>query len=158
VSTSAGALLVGMLPGDHVVVMDEDGYYWAAAVIETVAGQGKKVTVVTRFFEILRELPAVSRISALRALDEQGVAARPHTYVDRIEQGAVVLKDCYTGREETIPGAAAVIWVGPQEAQGSLAETLRASGIDDVRVVGDAFAPRRLANAIEDGHRAGRAI
>src|SRR5712664_1976129 len=105
----SGALLVGMLPGDHVVVMDEDGYYWAAAVIETVAGQGKKVTVVTRFFEILRELPAVSRISALRALDEQGVAARPHTYVDRIEQGAVVLKDCYTGREETIPGAAAVI-------------------------------------------------
>ena len=158
VSTSSGALLVGMLPGDHVVVMDEDGYYWAAAVIETVAGQGKKVTVVTRFFEILRELPAVSRISALRALDEQGVAARPHTYVDRIEQGAVVLKDCYTGREETIPGAAAVIWVGPQEAQGSLAETLRASGIDNVRVVGDAFAPRRLANAIEDGHRAGRAI
>jgi len=51
-----------------------------------------------------------------------------------------------------------VIWVGPQEAQGSLAETLRASGIDNVRVVGDAFAPRRLANAIEDGHRAGRAI
>jgi hypothetical protein len=24
--------------------------------------------------------------------------------------------------------------------------------------VGDAFAPRRLANAIEEGHRAGRAV
>ena len=158
VSTSAGALLVGMLAGDHVVIMDEDGYYWAAAVIETAAAQGKKVTVVTRFFEILRELPAVSRISALRALDEQGVAFRPHMYVDRIEKGAVVLKDFYTGRDERIPGACAVIWVGPQEAKDGLAEALRAAGIDDVQVVGDAFAPRRLANAIEDGHRAGRAV
>jgi len=34
---------------------------------------------------------------------------------------------------------------------------MRAAGIADVRVVGDAFAPRRLANAIEDGHRAARA-
>src|SRR3989441_3067680 len=152
------SLLVGMLAGDHVVIMDEDGYYWAAAVIETAAAQGKKVTVVTRFFEILRELPAVSRISALRALDEQGVAFRPHMYVDRIEKGAVVLKDFYTGRDERIPGACAVIWVGPQEAKDGLAEALRAAGIDDVQVVGDAFAPRRLANAIEDGHRAGRAV
>lgn len=158
VSTSAGALLVGMLPGEHVVVMDEDGYYWAAAVIETVAQQGKKVTVVTRFFEVLREVPAVSRIATLRALDERGVAFRPRMYVDRIEAGGVVLREYYTGREERIPGACAVIWVGPQQAQGALAEELRAAGIADVRVVGDAFAPRRLANAIEDGHRAGRAV
>jgi 2,4-dienoyl-CoA reductase-like NADH-dependent reductase (Old Yellow Enzyme family)/thioredoxin reductase len=158
VSTSAASLLVGTLPGEHVVVMDEDGYYWAAAVIETVAAQGKKVTVVTRFFEVLRELPAVSRISALRALDEQGVTFRPHIYVDRVEAGAVVLKDCYTGREEQIAKASAVIWVGPQEAKGALAEDLRAAGLGDIRVVGDAFAPRRLANAIEEGHRAGRAV
>jgi len=158
IATSAGALLVGMLPGDHVVIMDEDGYYWSAAVMETVAAQGKKVTVVTRFFEVLRELPAVSRISALRALDEQGVAFRPHMTVDRVDNGAVVLKDFYTAREETIPGACAVIWVGPQAATGGFAETLRHAGFHEVHVVGDAFAPRRLANAIEDGHRAGRAV
>ncbi len=158
VSTSAGAPLVGMLPGEHVVVVDEDGYYWAAAVMETVVGQGKKVTLVTRFFEPLRELPAVSRITALRGLDRHGVSLRPRTYVDRIETGAVVLKNCGTGREERIADASAVIWVGPQAAKSALAGELRAAGIADVHVIGDAFAPRRLADAIEEGHRAGRAV
>jgi hypothetical protein len=73
-------------------------------------------------------------------------------------KGTVVLRDYYSGREERIVDAAGVIWVGPPDAQGALAEALRAAGIADVRVVGDAFAPRRLANAIEDGHRGGRAV
>ncbi len=76
VSTSAAAVLVGMLPGEHVVVMDEDGYYWAAAVAETVALQDKKLVLVTRFFEVLRELPAVSRIAALRALPSLSIWVR----------------------------------------------------------------------------------
>jgi NADPH-dependent 2,4-dienoyl-CoA reductase/sulfur reductase-like enzyme len=158
VSSSAGAPVVGMLPGEHVVVMDEDGYYWAAAVLETVLPQKKKVTLATRFFEPLRELPAVSRITMLRTLAEHEVGIRPHTEVVRIEDGAVVLRDCLSGREDRLAGAAAVIWVGPQEAQDALAGALREAGVTDVHVVGDAFAPRRLANAIEEGHRAGRAV
>jgi hypothetical protein len=40
----------------------------------------------------------------------------------------------------------------------NLGEDRKAAGIADVRVVGDPLAPRRLANAIEDGHRAERAV
>jgi 2,4-dienoyl-CoA reductase-like NADH-dependent reductase (Old Yellow Enzyme family)/thioredoxin reductase len=158
VSSSAGAPLVGALSGEHVVVMDEDGYYWALAVMETVALQGKTVTLVTRFFEVLRELPAVSRITALRALGQRGVRFRPHAYVDRVEQGAVVLRDYYSGSEERIADACAVIWVGPQTVNAALPEALRSAGVQDVEVIGDAFAPRRLANAISDGHLAGRRV
>jgi 2,4-dienoyl-CoA reductase-like NADH-dependent reductase (Old Yellow Enzyme family)/thioredoxin reductase len=158
VSTSAAAPMVGMLPGDHVVVMDEDGYYWAAAVMETIVPQGKKVTMVTRFFEPLREVPAVSRITALRALGQHGVSFRPHAAVDRVERGEVVLRDVYSGLEERIPDVCAVIWIGPQQAQAGIAEELRAAGVGEVHVVGDAFAPRRLADAIAEGHRVGRRI
>ena len=158
VSSSAGAPMVGALPGEHVVVMDEDGYYWALAVMETVVLQGKTVTLVTRFFEVLRELPAVSRITALRALGQRGVRFRPHAFVDRVEQGAVVLRDYYAGSEERIADACAVIWVGPQTVNSGLPEALRSAGVGDVEVVGDAFAPRRLASAIADGHLAGRRI
>ena len=35
---------------------------------------------------------------------------------------------------------------------------VRAAGSPDVHLIGDAVAPRRLANAIEEGHRAGRAV
>ncbi|MBI4629761.1 MAG: FAD-dependent oxidoreductase [Candidatus Rokubacteria bacterium] len=158
VSTSAGVVLAGLMPGDNIVIMDEDAFSWAAAVIETAAQQGKKVTVVTRFFEALKELPAVSRIATLRALDQQGVALRPNTFVDRMDNGDVVLKHYYSGREERIPKVAALIWVGPQKANDELAAELRARGITDVHIVGDALAPRRLTNAIAEGHRAGRAV
>jgi 2,4-dienoyl-CoA reductase-like NADH-dependent reductase (Old Yellow Enzyme family)/thioredoxin reductase len=158
VTTTAGVVLVGMMPGDNIVIMDEDAFSWAAAVIETAAQQGKRVTVVTRFFEVLKELPAVSRIATLRALDQQGVVLRPNTVVDRMDSGDVVLKHYYSGREERIPKVAAIIWVGPQRANDALAVALRARGIPDVHVVGDAFAPRRLTNAISEGHRAGRAV
>ena len=158
VSTSAGVVLAGMLPGDTIVVMDEDAYHWAAAVIEAAAGQGKQVWVVTRFFEPLKELPIVSRIVALRMLDDQGVVMRPNAFVDRVEDGDVVIRHYYSGREERIPKVAAVLWVGPQTVNNALPAELRARGIGEVQVVGDAYAPRRLTDAIREGHRAGRAV
>jgi hypothetical protein len=111
-----------------------------------------------RFFEPLKELPIVSRIVALRALVRQGVVMRPNASVDRMEDGDVVIKHYLSGREERIPKAAAIIWVGPQKTNDALAAELTARGVADVRVVGDAYAPRRLSDAIREGHRAGREI
>jgi len=126
-------------------------------VVEALTAKGARVTLVTRFFEVLRELPATSRIVSLRILDERGVHLRTSTSVDRVERGAVVLKHFYSGREDRIPGTAAVVWVGPQRANDELVAALRGAGID-TRLVGDAFAPRRLTHAILEGYRAGRTV
>ena len=145
--------------GATVVVMDEDGYYWAACETEQLARRGCKVAYVTRFDEPLRELPGISRISTLRALDELGVALYPTACVDRTERGAVVLRHYYNPRHEVrLEGVGEIVWVGAQRANDSLAYELREAGLADVRLIGDAFAPRRLANAIGEGHRAGRAV
>lgn len=157
VSSSGGVVVAGMLPGDNLVVVDEDAYHWAAAVIDTAVQQGKTVWVVTRFFEVLRELPMVSRIVMLRGLDERGVILRPNSFVDRIEDGGVVIRHYLSGREERVPKVAAVIWVGPQKANDELREALEARGLP-VRVIGDAFMPRRLTEAIREGHLAGREV
>ena len=145
--------------GSTVVVVDEDGYYWPSCVTEELARRGCKVVYVTRFHEALRELPEISRNSTLRALDELGVVLRPTMFVDRIEKGAVILRHYYNShREERIGHAAEVVWIGPQRANDRLVQELRDAGIADVRLVGDAYTPRRLANAIAEGHRAGRAL
>ena len=70
----------------------------------------------------------------------------------------VVIRHYLSGREERIPKAAAIIWVGPQKTNDALAAELGARAIADVRVVGDAYAPRRLTDAIREGHRAGREV
>ncbi len=145
--------------GATAVVMDDDGYYWASCMTEQLARRGCRVVYVTRFHEPLRELTEVSRISTLRVLDELGVELRPHMYVDRIERGDVVLRHYYNSRrEERLKGVGEVVWTGAQRANDGLAYELREAGLTAVHLVGDAYAPRRLANAIAEGHRAARSV
>jgi 2,4-dienoyl-CoA reductase-like NADH-dependent reductase (Old Yellow Enzyme family) len=146
-------------PSSAIVLMDEDGYYWAASIAGMVARRGRKLIYVTRFFEALREVPEVSRIPALRDLDQLGVAIHATMFVDRIEKGGVVLKHYYNNAHEVrIDGVSAVLWAGLQRVNDDLVAELRQSGLANVRVVGDAVSPRRLANAIAEGHRAARAV
>ncbi len=145
--------------GARVVVMDEDGYYWASCMVESIARRGCHVIYVTRFLEALRELPEVSRISTLRVLDEFGVECHPNMYVDGTEGGTVILRHYYNAKhEERLKDIAEIVWLGAQRANDALAQELRDAGVPDVHVIGDAYAPRRLGHAIAEGHRAGRAV
>lgn len=145
--------------GARVVVMDEDGYFWGACLTESLARKGYKVTYVTRFLEPLRELPEVSRISTLRSLDRLGVELRPTMFVERIENGSVYLRHYYNhDREERVDEVQEVIWAGMQQVDTSVVEGLRVAGHPDVHVIGDAYAPRRMANAISEGYRIGRTL
>ena len=105
-------------------------------------------------------MPAVSRIAFLRELDRNGGTTKSSTYVARASNGSVVLRHYLTEREETIDDVAAVVWVGPSRPNTNLSEDLQAAGLERtrIRVIGDAFAPRRLANALVEAHTAARAI
>jgi len=148
--------------GTDLVLMDEDGYFWGAAIAEAAAAIGRerggRLTVATRFFEVFRELPMVSRIASLRALDEDGAQLRTSMFAARIEDGAVVLKHYLTGREETVRSCAALLWVGAQEARHTLYTELTAAGLDRTYLVGDAYAPRRLPVTLVEAHTVGRMV
>lgn len=155
--------LSGALPGGrHVVLVDEDGYFWgsilAEAALRTLCGDGRRLTVVTPFFEAFRELPMVSRIATLRALDRGGARLATTTTVDRRDGDGVVLRHALSGREERLPEVAAVLWVGRQAARSALFGALKTAGMDRARLIGDAFAPRRLPVALVEAHALARAI
>ena len=150
--------------GRSLVVMDEDGYFWgsaaAEAALQVARKRGQTLHVVTRFFEHFRELPMVSRIAALRALDEGGAVLHTSMLVAGARQGAAVLRHYLTGREVLVDQAAAIVWAGRQQAQGApLYERLRQLGFETTTwIAGDAFAPRRLPNALVEAHSAARQI
>ena len=146
----------GAEPGETVVVMDEDGYFWASCMTEQLARRGCNVIYVTRFNMPFRELPQVSQICTLRVLSEHGVVTKAAMYVDRAENGHVVLRHYYDRKHEERVSAREVLWIGAQRARDGLAAELRETGLEDVRIIGDAFAPRRLSYAIAEGQRAGR--
>jgi 2,4-dienoyl-CoA reductase-like NADH-dependent reductase (Old Yellow Enzyme family) len=154
--------IAGIPAGGHVVMMDEDGYFWASAIaeaaLERAAEGGGTLTIATRFFEVFRELPMVSRIASLRALDKGGTQIRTSMSPVRIEAGGVVLAHYLTGREERIDNVAALLWVGRQSARSMLFAELKAAGLDRTRLVGDAFAPRRVPVALVEAHATARTI
>jgi hypothetical protein len=73
----------------------------------------------------------------------------------------VVLANYLTGREEEISDVAAVVWVGFALPGGAhLAQEIEAAGIErrNIHVIGDAKQPRRLFNALFEGHGIARTI
>ena len=95
----------------------------------------------------------------LRAFDEPNIEIHDNLWVDRAEGGSLVLHHGYnTSREIRIADVGALIWVGVQRANDSLVHELNARGVKELKGVGDAYAPRRLLNAIHEGHRAARAV
>ena len=150
------------VPVKRLVLMDEDGYFWAAAVAEAAAALasagGGRMVFATRFFEPLRELPMVSRIASLRALEQSGVEHCTSMEAHRIEQGAVVLRHYLTGRELRIEDCAGLLWVGAQRVRNGLQAELREAGQERVHLIGDAFAPRRIHHALVEAQTAARSI
>jgi 2,4-dienoyl-CoA reductase-like NADH-dependent reductase (Old Yellow Enzyme family) len=148
--------------GRNLVLMDEDGYFWGSAIAEAAAalasGYGLSFTVATRFFENFRELPMVSRIATLRVLDKAGAELRTSMFVDRVENGAAILRHYLTGREIALPQTSAVIWAGYQRSRNALHAELKAAGFDRTFLVGDAYAPRRLPVALVEAHTIARQI
>jgi 2,4-dienoyl-CoA reductase-like NADH-dependent reductase (Old Yellow Enzyme family) len=145
-----------------IVLMDEDGYYWAAGVAEAVAAQlapaGGRLLVTTRFFEPFRELPVVSRIATLRELDRARTEYRASMAPVRIDRGAVVLRHYLTGREERVEAAGALLWIGAAQARNGLLAGLKAAGLERAHLIGDAFAPRRVAPALVEAQTVARSV
>jgi NADPH-dependent 2,4-dienoyl-CoA reductase/sulfur reductase-like enzyme len=142
----------------HIVLMDEDGDNWAAAETVLAFERAARVTLVTRYFEALRELPMVNRITMLKRLDERGVRLRPNCEVHEIRNRTVILRHHYSAREEILADATAIVWIGRQRVNAELAQALAGWGKDRVRVIGDAYAPRRVVNAITEGAQLARSI
>ena len=146
------------LSGKHVILLDEDGYWWGAQAAEEIVSRGGTLTFVTRFFEPFRELPTVSRIAALRRLDGQGATILALHQLRRVASRTAVVQHYASGRETRIESVDFIISIGPQLPNDGCVAELRRAGISDIRIVGDAFTPRRLRHAINEAHAVARRL
>jgi 2,4-dienoyl-CoA reductase-like NADH-dependent reductase (Old Yellow Enzyme family)/thioredoxin reductase len=143
--------------GKRVLLLDEDGYYQALETAEQLAHHGAKVWIVTRVFEVGREVPPASRITSLRALDRLGVEMAANAWLARVEGHEAVLTNIYSGREWSIGEVDSVVHVGGMRGDDDLYKALKGR-VESLHLVGDALMPRRIADAVQEGHLAGRAV
>jgi 2,4-dienoyl-CoA reductase-like NADH-dependent reductase (Old Yellow Enzyme family) len=153
VLTPYDMLAADSLPEGAVVVVDEDGNHKGLGIAEFIARDRRDVTLVAVSGPVGAELtPAFALSLALERLLAAGVQVVEGHAAAEIGPRHVLLRRRYDGATRRLE-AAVVVDAGRQQARADLLPTLRSRGLAAV-AVGDARAPRQVADAIREGYAA----
>jgi 2,4-dienoyl-CoA reductase-like NADH-dependent reductase (Old Yellow Enzyme family)/thioredoxin reductase len=135
----------GLAPG-RTLVVSEDDRAAPLAVADHLASLGHQVTLTYR---TTAPSPLVGKYTVgayLSRLDAQGVTMVPMARVTAIEPGLVHLAHTYSGRSWSLEGFDHVVLACGAIADDALFQQVRLVH-PEVHVLGDAYAPRRVAYA-----------
>jgi 2,4-dienoyl-CoA reductase-like NADH-dependent reductase (Old Yellow Enzyme family)/thioredoxin reductase len=159
IRTATGRDVAGGLAdlGRRVIVFDTECHVQGMAVAVRLLDLGAEVELVTQQQFAGARIGGSTWNQLMIDVMERGGVLTANTVVDRVDGDTVRLLDLYGGRELVREGIDALVVVGDNAADDSLARALRADG-REVVTVGDCVAPRLLEMAILEGHRAGRSL
>lgn len=148
--------------GDTALVLDDVGHYEAIGVAEHLIEQGVAVTFVTPLNAFAPKMDHPQRSAAALGRLRRGgnFTLLTGALLVRIDARECEIRD-REGDMATIVPADTVVLVTANMANNGLLDELRSlPGAEsiDIRIVGDALAPRDLLVAITEGHMAGRTI
>jgi dimethylamine/trimethylamine dehydrogenase len=141
-------LMGGRRPaGDRIVLFDDDHYYLGGVLAELLAGEGKRVTLVTPAARVSEwSVNTMEQERIHRRLVEAGVELVTAQALAAVENGTARIVDVYTGRDQELLLDGLVL-VTARLPNDGLALELGATAI------GDAYAPGTIASAVWDGRR-----
>jgi dimethylamine/trimethylamine dehydrogenase len=156
------------VPGNRVVIIDNDGYYMGVSLAEKLAMEGKQVTIITHLGHIAPYMHfTLEAPNQHRRLHQLKVEIVPLQVPTQIAPGAVTTAHAYDEEHLTEWDADAVVLVTQRRSNEALyrdikdrvgIDSLRQEGITGFYRIGDCVAPRLVADCIFDGHRLAREI
>lgn len=155
-------LLQGQVPTlvtGRVVIVDELADRIAPGVAELLAGRGHEVEIVTRWPTVGHEY--LARVNELpwtfERLDQLRVVCTPNAWIKHIGEASVTAFNVYSGREWEID-VDTVVLVTMKYSNTEPIDVLRQHASSPVHVIGDALAPRQVADAVLDATRLAHAL
>jgi dimethylamine/trimethylamine dehydrogenase len=168
--------------GKRVVILNADTYYMAPSLAEKLAVAGHEVTIVTgvhlaNYMHFTLEYP-----NMMRRMHELHIREIHNAFSSRIEKGRLEIYDIFgDGSKRTYRGRGqsprdvnksqrwvdfdSLVLVTGRHSNDSLYTELKArqgewqkNGVKDVYLIGNAEAPRLMADATFSGHRLAREI
>ena len=148
-----------------IVIFDDDGFYMAGALAETIMRAGRQVTLVTPSSDVSPYTHYTLEQSRIqRRLIELGVDIRTHRMLAGAAQGSVQIACTYTEAQDELECAALMLVTARLPNDNLYRDLLHqraewtAAGISTVQVIGDAEAPGTIAAAVYSGHRYAREL
>ena len=143
--------------GRRAVVVDEVGRQDAPHVALHLAQRFPQVDLITTCFHAAEDEGLTVRIPLFEQLHRCGVRLTPHTRLQRIDGGAVVVSNVYSQQELRLEGVDVLALVLGAEAVDGLMATLRGR-VATLVAVGDCVAPRRVEIAVKEASRVAREL
>ncbi len=138
--------LQGTPLGHHVLVVSEDDRPGPLAVADHLAGAGHQVTLTYRTPAPSPLVHKYSLGAMLARLDRDGATLVPTTRLVAVDGPTVHLANTYSGREWSLEGVDTIVLATGSVSLDGLYRDL-AGTQQEVHVLGDAYAPRRLTFA-----------
>lgn len=143
--------------GNKILFVDEHSGHHATATAEFLAGQGKKVDLVTSELFIGVELASLGDLYLTRQrLLQKGVTFTTDVRVDKIENNIVYARNIYSNRMIEYKDYDTVVLDMGDQAEDSLYFELK--GHVELYRIGDCVAPRGVDMAIFEGRKTGEAL
>ena len=144
--------------GQRVLFIDNDGHHQATATAERLAGQGRRVHIVTSSPTIGSELgPSQDAYLAHQRLAQQGVTFTPDFAVTEINGLEVKGLNYYSNEWLTFADNDAVVYAMGNRVEDGLYRALKGR-VKELYRIGDCVAPRKIDMAILEGDKVGRII
>jgi len=156
VSTTVDVLMGRTAPGRRVVIVDEEGYFAAPSTADFLAERGAQVTIMCRYFMVGEDIDEGTRSDLYARLFARGVTLQPMTRAIEVLPQGVRTRHTFSNAEAIVEADSVVIAFGGK-AHDPLSRELEGK-VAELKVIGDAYSPRRVHDAILDGTRVARAL
>ena len=150
-------IMAGTLPGSGpVAIYDDDQVYLAGVLAQHLAPHCPDLAVVTPasmvspWCENTLEQPRIQRV-----LIEAGTVIHTGRVLTAAADGRIDTECIYTGRRSRMDCATLVL-VTERARETALYDTLAGTGLNTLRLIGDAAMPGLIADAVYSGHMAAR--
>ena len=143
--------------GAKVLILDDTGSYLPLGLAELLGHRGAAVEVLSRF-PVIGELAAGTQDLPwlLPRLAQLDVRLSPNHFIESIDGHRVDVYDTLTRRPRQVDGVDTVVLSMLRSPDDALFRRLSEAGIVPSHCIGDAVAPRSVAEAIYEGERLGR--
>ncbi|MDX2221291.1 MAG: FAD-dependent oxidoreductase [Rhodospirillaceae bacterium] len=143
--------------GDHVAIIDERGTWHAYGLAELLARHGARVHLVTPVAGFAWRVTLYTRLGLLQRLADLKVASHLQRRAKSARDGNLILTDTLGGGEVEIAGLTGLVDVCPPRAEDRLYRELEGQ-VPELHVIGDAYAPRSVLEAVYEGRVIGTTL
>ena len=143
--------------GDNVLVVGGlDNHLAGPTISEYLSDLGKTVELITEHVDFATGAEDGTRLSLMNRLLNKNITISTCHKLIRVDNNSAVIANSFTGEERKINMISVVLACG-LIANDSLARELKGR-LDEIHLIGDALAPRRLMHANLEGARIGNLL